>query len=948
MSMSSFEKLALRLRVMPVSIALLVAAALLIIFLFLSNDDRSANAQSLENQHSAQTVFNANVARLEQRIRSLKQKVSNVADWQQTKQLLNQSSPADYATWKQDLKTLLPELKQACFFSKPVLTPNSECMLLTYVSLSTMRDLDAQSPANLLVVMQNSQIDHVLLAAKVVGATHGESGIVLMAVKPDSVFNVLDAKLSNTTYIELIQGEASQRALHSAGSVSLKQSEVSSLLPVAGSHWQLKLWHAPVSVSSNWPLIITVIIVMAIFWLLRERWQGVLLRMDSATLEEQLSDFQQLKLRAQYQLAHKELKFVSQTIQQIALPQRQKNMSPKTVETQDSEPNKETVETLDSEPNKGTDASIEQQEESSTEHDELPTEEVRAESARDDVIEYEENVLQRSREASLKAQEEAQTTKYDVSEKYMSDNDLVSLENEPLTLSLDDDVEPSSQQVDIDIEQTPEQALDIDDVNQTELVEEDKLVSAIENIETESVANVPLPDESIFRKYDIRGVVGEQLTVPVMALLGKAVGSLVVEKGFGSLNIGHDGRLSSPPLAKAFIRGALSVGCNMVDLGLVPTPLVYFACHKTSVRCGVMITGSHNPADHNGVKIVVDGKALSGDEISALYLRIKQQNFVTGDAGSLSTEDVFTDYLQVVDDALEMNNRPTVVVDCGNSVAGNFMPRLLRQIGCEVIELFCDVDGHFPNHHPDPGQPENMQALQYAVKSYNADFGVAVDGDADRLGVVDSDGKIIWPDRVMIAFAKTLLKHNPEATILFDVKCSNLVKHSIEADGGRAIMVPAGHSIIKAKMTEHSAIFAGEMTGHFFFNDRWFGFDDAMYAACRLAELLSQATASSAEFFAEIPENIATPEIIIKMPLQQARDLVEQFRDNYQADGAEKSDLDGVRVDFADGWGLLRASNTTAAISLRFEAETEQRLKQIKQSFQEQIQQLSPTTSIKF
>lgn len=944
MSMSSFEKLALKLRVMPVSIALLVAAALLIIFLFQSNDDRTANKQSLENQHGAQTVFNANLERIEQQVGLLKQKAANVADWQQTKQLLSDASPSNYSTWQQDLKTLLPELKQACFFSEPVLTPNSQCMLLTYVSLSTMRELDTQSPADLLVVMQNSQIDHVLLAVKVVGATQAESGIVLMAIKPKSVFNVLDNKLSDSSYIELVQGEASQRALHSAGSVLLKQSEASSLLPVAGSHWQLKLWQAPIKVSSNWPLIMTVIMVMAIFWLLRERWQSRLLRMDSATLEEQLSDFQQLKLRSEYQLAHTELKFVSQTIQQIALPQRQKPVPKEALETQDAEPNLE----KDAISEDIVASNNEKQEASITEQDEPSTEDLMVESARDDVIEYEENVLQRSREASLQAQEKARSTQYDVSEKFMADSELVATESEPLTLSLDDELEHYEQDTDVDSELTAEHVIDIDDISESERVEEDDLVAAIENIETESVANVPLPDESIFRKYDIRGVVGEQLTVPVMALLGKAVGSLVVENGFGSLNIGHDGRLSSPPLAKAFIRGALSSGCNIVNLGLVPTPLVYFACHKTAVRCGVMITGSHNPSDHNGVKIVVDGKALSGDEISALYLRIKQQNFVTGDAGNLATEDVFADYLQVVDDALEVNSRPTVVVDCGNSVAGNFMPRLLRQIGCEVIELFCDVDGHFPNHHPDPGQPENMQALQFAVKSYNADFGVAVDGDADRLGVVDSDGKIIWPDRVMIAFANMLLKNNPAATILFDVKCSSLVKRAIETAGGHAIMVPSGHSIIKAKMTEHSAVFAGEMTGHFFFNDRWFGFDDAMYSACRLAELLSLTTASSAEFFAEIPENIATPEIIIKMPIQQARDLVEQFRDSYQFEGAEKSDLDGVRIDFADGWGLLRASNTTAAISLRFEAETEQRLNQIKQSFQEQIQQLSPTTSIKF
>jgi len=939
MSMSSFEKLALKLRIVPVSIALVLAAALLIVLLFQTNDDSLVNSQLSANGQDAQVLMQSNLVRLEKRVASLKQQVSNVADWQQTKQLLADSSPSSSAQWQQDLKTLFPDLKQACFYSEPALTPNSECMLLTYVSLSTMRDIEKQSPADLLVVMQQSQIDHVLLAAKVVGSTQGQSGIVLMAMQPEAVFNVLDAKLPNSTYIELVQGEAAQRALFSAGAMTLKQSDAKTLLPVAGSHWQLKLWQAPVIVKTNWSLIISVLIVLAIFWLLRERWHSRLLQMDSATLEEQLSDFQQLKLRTRYQLAHKELNFVSQTIQQIALPQRQKPVA-------QSEPEPEVRESAPIEQEHSDDIS-EQMVEDELEQETLeePVESgAKPNTSTSDVIEYEQNVLSSLREESLRTQEKAQSVKYDASEKYLADQDLVATDNEPFTLSLDDEVEKTNEETVLDFDLD---ATETAEMNQLEPETEDAFIANMDG-ENETNASLSLPDKSIFRKYDIRGVVGEQLTVPVMNLIGKAVGSLVMEQGFGSLNVGHDGRLSSPPLAKAFIRGVLSAGCDVINLGQVPTPLVYFACHRSAIRCGVMITGSHNPSDHNGIKIVVDGKALAGDEISALYQRIQEQRFVTGDAGSLSTTDVFDDYLQVIDKALALDNNPTVVIDCGNSVAGNFLPRLMTQIGCKVIELFCDVDGRFPNHHPDPGQPENMQALQSAVKSHNADFGIAVDGDADRLGVVDSNGKIIWPDRVMIAFAKAILAQNPAATILFDVKCSSLLKQAIEAENGNAIMVPTGHSIIKGKMLEHKAVFAGEMTGHFFFNDHWYGFDDAMYSACRLAELLSKTTATSADFFAEIPENVATPEIIINMPLTQGRQLVQQFGDSYQAEDAEKTELDGVRIDFADGWGLLRVSNTTAAISLRFEAATEQRLDQIKQSFRDQINQLSPATPINF
>lgn len=934
MSMLSFEKLALKLRVTSVSVALLLIAALLIVLLFQTNDDRLVNSQLSESGQDAQALIQSNLARLEERVTSLKQQVSNVADWQQTKQLLTDNSPSSLTQWQQDLKTLFPELKQACFYSEPVLTPNSACMLLTYVSLSTMRDIEKQSPADLLVVMQQSQIDHVLLAAKVVGATQNQSGIVLMAMKPEAVFNVLDSKLPHSTYIELVQGEAAQRALFSAGAMTLKQSEAKTLLPVAGSHWQLKLWQAPVTVTTNWSLIISVLIVLTIFWVLRERWHSRLLQMDSATLEEQLSDFQQLKLRTRYQLAHKELTFVSQTIQQIALPQRQKpgGQAPPVPEVSESTPIQQ---------DHSVDISEHMPEQESLEEVAEPN------TSTSDVIEYEQSALSDIREQSLRAQEKAQSVKYDASEKYMADQDLVATDNESLTLSLDDRVEKTNDEMvlDLDLDEAPDSTLEITEINQLE--PEAALMTDLE-IDDEAATSLFVPDESIFRKYDIRGVVGEQLTVPVMNLIGKAVGSLVMEQGFGSLNVGHDGRLSSPPLAKAFIRGVLSAGCDVFDLGQVPTPLIYFACHRSAIRCGVMITGSHNPSDHNGIKIVVDGKALAGDEIGALYQRIKEQNFVTGDAGTLTTADVFDDYLEVIDKALTVEHTPSVVVDCGNSVAGNFLPRLLRQVGCNVIELFCDVDGRFPNHHPDPGQPENMQALQHTVKTNNADFGVAVDGDADRLGVVDSNGKIIWPDRVMMAFAKDILLQNPAGTILFDVKCSSLLKQVIEAENGHAIMVPTGHSIIKGKMAEHKAVFAGEMTGHFFFNDRWYGFDDAMYSACRLAELLSKTAATSADFFAEIPENIATPEIIINMPLTEGRQLVQQFGDSYHAEAAEKTELDGVRIDFADGWGLLRVSNTTAAISLRFEAQTQQRLEQIKQSFRDQIKQLSSATPINF
>ncbi|WP_150990583.1 MULTISPECIES: phosphomannomutase/phosphoglucomutase [Marinobacter] len=463
--------------------------------------------------------------------------------------------------------------------------------------------------------------------------------------------------------------------------------------------------------------------------------------------------------------------------------------------------------------------------------------------------------------------------------------------------------------------------------------------------DTPDVEEVALPEaevsDTIFRAYDIRGIVGETLTPDIVTVIGRAIGSEALARGKDSLCIGYDGRHSSPELADALAKGVMATGCNVIHVGAVPTPVLYFATHELGTGSGVMVTGSHNPANYNGLKIMLGGETLSGDAIQKLLQRIRTGDFASGH-GSQSSEDVRRAYLDRIVGDIAVAAPLKVVLDAGNGIAGELGPLLIEELGCEVIPLYCDVDGNFPNHHPDPGKPENLADLIERVKAEGADIGLAFDGDGDRLGVVTNTGKIIWPDRLLMLFARDVVSRNPGADVLYDVKCSRRLAAVISEAGGRPVMWKSGHSLMKAKMKETGALLAGEMSGHIFFGERWMGFDDGLYSAARLLEILGIEDRHCDEVFEDFPEDISTPELSVAVPEEVKFPLMERLGKEANFGEANISTIDGLRVEYTDGWGLCRASNTTPALVLRFEAETEEALERIKAVFREQLQKVAP------
>ncbi len=453
----------------------------------------------------------------------------------------------------------------------------------------------------------------------------------------------------------------------------------------------------------------------------------------------------------------------------------------------------------------------------------------------------------------------------------------------------------------------------------------------------------------IFRAYDIRGIVGKTLTKEVVYDIGRALGTQTKEHGCKTVVVGRDGRTSSPALAEALAQGIIATGLNVLDIGMVPTPVLYFVARHTEGRCGVMITGSHNPADYNGLKMVINGETLAGEKIQQLKSCIANQAYATDKPGSIEQNSQFSnEYLGVISEDIHIGRPMTVVLDCGNGVAGELGPKLLKTLGCEVTELFCDIDGTFPNHHPDPSNPKNLTELIATVKHYKADIGIAFDGDGDRLGVVDSNGKIIWPDRQMMLFAKDVLAGKPGSEIIYDVKCSRHLADQITKFGGRPTMWKTGHSLMKAKLKETGAKLAGEMSGHIFFNDRWFGFDDALYSAARLLEILSKDTRSSAEVFADFPDSINTPELNVTLEEGENFTFIDSLFKAANFTDGKITDIDGMRVDFPDGWGLVRASNTTPSLVIRFEADSEAAMRSIQEQFRQLMKKIKPDIALPF
>ncbi len=456
-------------------------------------------------------------------------------------------------------------------------------------------------------------------------------------------------------------------------------------------------------------------------------------------------------------------------------------------------------------------------------------------------------------------------------------------------------------------------------------------------------------ERSIFRAYDIRGVVGKSLDAGVARLIGQAIGSAMQDQGLRDIVVGRDGRLSGPEMTAALIEGLRAAGREVIDIGQAPTPLCYFAAFQLRTGSCVAVTGSHNPQDYNGFKIVLGGETLAGDAIQALYARIAEDRLYKANVqGSLQQREVAADYIQRIAEDVQLERKLKVVVDCGNGVAGMLAPEVLEAIGCEVVPIFCEVDGTFPNHHPDPSEPKNLTDSIQMVQRMEADIGLAFDGDGDRLGVVTRAGEIIYPDRLLMLFAADVLERNPGACIVYDVKCTGHLAGHILRHGGSPLMWKTGHSLIKAKMKETGAELAGEMSGHFFFKERWYGFDDAIYAAARLLEILATRDENADAVFAELPKGFSTPELKSELAEGENHAYIDKFRERAKFEGARVATIDGVRADWPDGWGLVRASNTTPSLVMRFDADTPAALERIQAAFRKELLAIKPDLVLPF
>ena len=454
----------------------------------------------------------------------------------------------------------------------------------------------------------------------------------------------------------------------------------------------------------------------------------------------------------------------------------------------------------------------------------------------------------------------------------------------------------------------------------------------------------------IFKAYDIRGIVGRTLTVEAVENIGHAIGSEAIARKQTDVAIGRDGRESGPELSAALARGLRASGINVIDVGMVATPMVYFTTYALNTHSGVMVTGSHNPPEYNGLKMMLAGDTLAGDAIRALRTRIERSDLKHG-AGSYRTHDIREAYLsRIVDavDGVKLQRKIKIAVDCGNGVAGAFAPELYRRLGCEVQELFCEVDSRFPNHHPDPSQPKNLQDLIAALRTGDAEIGLAFDGDGDRLGVVTKSGKIIYPDRQLMLFAADVLSRSANAEIIFDVKSTRNLFKWIRDRGGKPLMWKTGHSFIKAKLKETGAPLAGEMSGHIFIKERWYGFDDALYAGARLLEILSKVPDLSAAL-ESLPDAVSTPELHVHTAEGENYTLMDALKQTAKFSNAQEIiTIDGMRVEYADGFGLARPSNTTPVIVLRFEAETEAAIQRIQDDFRRALLAVKPGITLPF
>ncbi len=454
-------------------------------------------------------------------------------------------------------------------------------------------------------------------------------------------------------------------------------------------------------------------------------------------------------------------------------------------------------------------------------------------------------------------------------------------------------------------------------------------------------------NSEIFRAYDIRGIVDETLTEDGIFQIGRAIGSYILSEGRSSILTARDGRISGQRLLNQFHKGVMSSGCNVVDIGEVPTPLLYFSTFKTNISDGVMLTGSHNPKNYNGLKIVINKRSMTSEKIKKIKSMIEEEVFMDG-SGKLTSLDIKDDYLKVLQEKIKINSKMKVCLDCGNGVGGVIAPHAFKLLGLEVIELYSEVDGNFPNHHPDPSNPKNLKDLQKKVLETNSDLGIALDGDGDRVGLIDNKGNIIFPDAYMMLLAEDLLRKNSGGSIVFDVKCSTNLEKVIKNFNGTPIMSRTGHSYIKSKIIETNALLGGEMSGHIFFNDDWYGFDDAIYSSLRIIEVLSKKKIKPHEVFNSYPKHFSTPEINLKVLEEEKFKIIDEIKTLINSSGYVLIDIDGIRLENENSWGLIRASNTSPNLVLRFEGKTESDLLEIKNYFKELLSKIEIDLKLDF
>jgi phosphomannomutase/phosphoglucomutase len=808
-------------------------------------------------------------------------------------------------------------------------------------------------------VVQGEGEDRHLAVTSAVTQNNQVVGVILVSLKPDLINQSLTKLKFSNGYIEVIQD---QIALGTKGDQGAKSGDPD-VITIEGSRWLMRVWTASTADFSNLSLIIALLVFPALFALgafyLGYKKLADYLMKDQAIIIKAAKDMLTGKITGNYPMQLDEMQPIISTLTQFKRVINQENTRIKSF-------------------------------------DENPEAEFFDESFNIDYIEesFDTEIDDAPRYAPVSM------PVFDAVSNFPPADDFMRDENEAVAFTDHYVMDAPSLQSGISIDKkqnsgiSPVADLPLDEeisyafedsyLNDERTIEFDQVIAPDESFMDEEVAHTfsdnyvsdtPKPppafssekyhvpsvalDKSptvaieksadIFRCYDIRGIVGKDLNETIAANIGRAVASQAYELGIKTMVVGRDGRLSSPSLAAAVIKGICETGCNVIDIGLSPTPVLYFVAHHIDGHSGIMITGSHNPAEYNGLKMVLNGETLAEDKIQAIKKRIAAENYHYGEPGTVTENDEFTDeYIGNICEDLEIFRPMKVVMDCGNGVAGDLGPLLLRTMGCEVIELYCSIDGNFPHHHPDPSIPENMADLISAVKKHAADIGIAFDGDGDRLGVVDAKGKIIWPDRQMMLFARDLLARKMGADIIYDVKCSKHLQDLIIKRGGHPIIWKSGHSLMKAKIKETGAALAGEMSGHIYFNDRWYGFDDALYAAARLLQILSEDMRSSDEVFADFPESISTPELKVAMPEAECVDFIAQMLTLADFNDANIIDIDGMRVELADAWGLVRASNTTPCLTLRFEADNEAAMARIQTQFKFLMRQIKPNISLPF